>query len=139
MKRNCFYVPGSTSLIDIERDGVTAIHKKTLEQLRKEHPTVVMIDLDEAVKQIDDEIVKKYVTEPVEITEDDFEEALSELPPLDYCSRNGATTFKCEEMTISHYTSIYCWTEGRYFSFIDSQFMSHEEIVEKVKKSKAFS
>lgn len=137
-KRNCFYVPGSTSIIDMDNNGLSHYGKKTLEQLREEYPTVILIDFDEAIEQINQAIATKFVTEPTEITEDDFEEALEVLPPLKYHTENKVTTFMIEEMTISHYTSIYCSIEGRYFSFTDSQFTSHMTIVEKVKNSQAY-
>ena len=134
-KEKVVYVPGSTSLIDYIKDGKTICFNETLEQVQLRHPGAVEMSLDEAVRLVDKAIIEAYVTEPVEVTEDRYMEMLEILPPMKW--KNG--TFMMSELLCSHYTSIFCQIGSRYFEMVDSAFLSAEEIIDRVKQSKAFT
>ena len=54
----------------------------------------------------------------VEITKQDFNDALDALPPLGWHTRNGIEEFCCREMYTGTYTTQYAFdkTQNRYFS-----------------------
>lgn len=133
-RETCFYVPGSTTIVDVVIDGKTAIYKEDLSQVRSLYPEAVEMDLNEAFDQIEKAQALAYITEPIEITEDRYIEMLEVLPPMKW----EQDTFMLCEFTAGCYTSIFCKIGGRFFEFTDSAFLKPNQIIEKVLNSKAF-
>ena len=127
---HCFYVPGECSLIDaatIDNRGMYS--GETLEEIRKRHPKVELVDYDKACELIKTTIQAKYVHGPIEITKERFEEMLNVLPPVAWKHGYDGQSFKMMERTIDNITSIFCEVGGRYFELSDDIHKTHEWIV----------
>jgi len=68
-------------------------------------------------------------TGPSEITEEQFRDALGELPPEDWCGGGDTESFKCMERLTGQMTTIYCRLGERYFWLTDTFRKPHSEIV----------
>jgi hypothetical protein len=129
---NCYYTPGSTSIIDTINDatGLTTIYGETLEQIRLEYPAAEVWDFDAAVEQIMKLKREKYVTKPKLIDSDRWGEMLEVLPPMLWRSGSGSESFMICEATTADLHAIYCRIGQQYFEFTDSKYLSHQEIVQ---------
>jgi len=74
-------------------------------------------------------LVQAARTDPVEITDQEYIEALEVLPPLDWHGGRGKESFKSSEFFVSNITSIYVNLGTRYFTFRDVATLSHQEIM----------
>lgn len=101
---------------------------QTLEVMATRYPGVVLGELDTVIAERE----AALVTQPVEVTEEQFTYGLSVLPPVDFISRGGNVTFKMLERLDGRITGVYACIEGRYYSFHDVCTISHDEIVAKV-------
>lgn len=75
----CYAVRGGT-IIDIVRDGLTAIYRRTLEDVKKEYPAAELMSVsdfcaDKAARQDAEPL------DLTEVTEEQFDEMLNVLPP----------------------------------------------------------
>lgn len=127
-----FYVPGSMNIIDyaIMRDGVLrgGYSNETLDEIRARYPGAIVGELDKFVDERD----ASLRTEPVEITAEQWTEALEVLPPLDHVYDGTACTFKCMEMLCGRITAVYCRIGKRCFTFNDYASIKHADILTKV-------
>lgn len=71
-------------------------------------------------------------TDPRETTEEAYFEALDCLPPLDWTRAKGVESFKMEERFSANMTTIYAKHAGRYWSFMDCDDLSADEIADKI-------
>lgn len=129
------YVPGAMSIIDfmLPRDGGElrgGYSGETLEQIRARYPGAIIGELDTFTAEKE----ARLRTDPVEITRDQWTEALEVLPPLDHQYDGRACTFKCMEMLSGRITSVYCRIGSRCFTFTDVASIPHAEIVAKCQK-----
>lgn len=116
---------------------VSVMDGKTQAELSQEHGREVLIaDLD-AYALIEENL---YKTEPRQITEGEFIQALEVLPPLQWCRHQGVESFRWTEFYSGNITSIFvrhpngtCWT------FRDNAFLSVEAIQAKIEKALAQS
>jgi hypothetical protein len=70
-------------------------------------------------------LVAAWRTEPVEIRERDWREALHCLPPLGWCRSELGESFKLAEPVCEGVVTIYVHRDGRYFRFNDSMTLHH--------------
>jgi hypothetical protein len=115
-------------------DGKTDFNKETLEDATKRYPGAIEVSLEEASIQIAKAAKLKYITDPIEIDEDQYMEMLEMLPPMNWI---GGTFMLCE-FSFDNYTKIFCKIGKRYFQFSDSASLKEAEIIQKVMKSSAF-
>lgn len=104
---------------------------QTLEQIRLKEPQAAIAD--EATVIAAQEAAS--TTDAVEITEDDYHDALDALPPSDYVLVGRTSSFKMSEHLRGRITAVYCHINGRYFSFDDVASIRHEAILLKVRKT----
>ena len=129
----CFYQPGTLSIIDlaVEHDGALRgqISNETLDQMRQRYPGAILGDLDTFIEDKE----RQLRSEPEAIDAERYDYALNVLPPLDYQGSAVAASFKCSEFFSGRMTSVYCHlrVEGRhfYFTFMDAYTIKHEAIV----------
>lgn len=74
-----------------------------------------------------------FRTNPQEISEEDYLEAFSVLPPMKYHSLGGVDSFRMTEFYSGQMTYIYAHCQGRYWRFIDDAYMKTDAIVAKVR------
>lgn len=124
-----FYDPVTASPIDIAivRDGVSmgGYSGKTEEALKQEYPSLTIMDNESALKAQENHCI----TNPVEITEEQYDDALDALPPVNW--RSG--TFMFREFMVGTVTTIYAKLNGRYYKFHDRVSLSVDEINMKIK------
>lgn len=71
-------------------------------------------------------------TEPKEITQEQWTEALEVLPPMNWGRWLGVESFCMSEFYSGNMTNIYAKCNGRYWSFMDSADIGGEAIARKV-------
>ena len=101
---------------------------KSLEVIRKEHPTAEVVD----AKQHQVEHEASLRTAPELITREEFIDALEVLPPEGWISRRGYESFKMCEYFSGNITSIYARIGEKHYKFRDCGDMTHEAIIEKI-------
>lgn len=115
-----------------QADGTYLSHcyGETLEQMRErvQDPAIEMVDLDEFSEMVDD----RNVTDPVEITEEQYIDALEVLPPMDWVM-GETSSFYMSEFYSGSVTSIYVARGGRYFKYRD-RVKPHHDRVAKVRQ-----
>ncbi|HHH2235411.1 TPA: DUF1419 domain-containing protein [Yersinia enterocolitica] len=134
-----FYIPGNlwATGVAIWKSGayICGYTKQTLEQLRQQHPTMVLLSFDAVEKAIEE----SAITSVIEISEDKYNEFLNILPPLDWVGGEGSCTFKLREMYVGNITSIYVrYHDGecryKYFTFRNRVTIKHVEILNLVRE-----
>jgi len=76
---------------------------------------------------------ESLVTEPEEISEDEYIEMLDVLPPCRYHMRNGITFFHMSERISGALVTWCCEAKGYYFSFVDFDYVTNDYLLNKVK------
>lgn len=118
---------GRPSIIDALKEGRGTYSGETLDEIRARYPDARLMDDDEYNR-----IHAAYWTsEPVEITEDEYVDALEALPPLQWRRGDYAETFKMSEFLSGSITGIYCRLGRRYFCFNADVKTPHDQIVAK--------
>ncbi|QKJ09195.1 hypothetical protein [Yersinia bercovieri] len=139
MPEKRFYIPGNLWATGVAtwKDGayICAYTKQTLEQLRQQHPTMVLLSFDAVEKAIEE----SAITSVIEISEEKYNEFLNVLPPLDWAGGEGHCTFKLRAMYVGNITSIYVrYHVGecryKYFTFRNRVTIKHIEILNLVRK-----
>lgn len=102
--------------------------QQTVEALQQTYPGAKVTD----VKLFTDEQEKAYRTSPVEITQEDYYDALDVLPPVGFSSSGGFETFKMMEAISGRMTTIYARKGSRCWCFVDRDDMPHSTIVERI-------
>jgi len=118
-KKLCFYEKDALTIVDSVQDGTDHgfYSGETLEEVRKRYPNAEIVPLDYAIEQINER--KKEVDPllcPVEITEEQYWDALEALPPMHMANGEGWTTFKMSELTFMDVTSGYVNKGGKYYN-----------------------
>ena len=111
------YTPGDTNIQTLLGSNNKGIYfGQSRYQIRKKHPCITFITLDDATSQIRQAEETAFCSMPRPITEESFENALYELPPGDYCHIDGVEAFHCIEMYTSDIASIYFQYDGKYYA-----------------------
>lgn len=129
-----FYVPGG-HVIDYAEDcgGVlrSICLRETLEQVQERYPHAIVGDAETVYREME----SSYISDPVRITEDDFDYALNVLPPMNWVRSGSVQSFKMSEFTSGRITAIYAQFGDEYWKFSDRYTLSHSEIMERVIKA----
>ena len=117
-KRLCFYVEGSTGILDTaNNEGKSTIYGKVTEDFRKEYPLAELVPFDYAIERINEALKEKYpMLQPVEETEETFYEMFECLPPFHCHNTPEGFSFKMSEMTFGDITRGYVRKTGKYYS-----------------------
>jgi hypothetical protein len=140
LKTPVFYwtAEGATvpSIIDMakEVDGVMrgTFSGQTLDEISVRCHGAQLGELDEVIAQKE----ASLISQPTSITEEDYWDALEQLPPNDWHTTGHYESFKMSEHLSGRITSIYCKTGDQYFTFNDVCTLSHQEIVTKINSRK---
>lgn len=124
------YVEGSKTAYTVVCKGslVCPYSGKTVEELLKEKSGLQFLEWNEFEKKV--EIAT--VTQPREITEEDYFEALNCLPPLNWTKTGGFECFHMSEFTTSYYTGTYVHYKDKFFYWTDSVYHTVDQIKEKL-------
>lgn len=130
-----FYVPGGFTCVDqarkVDDAYVGYFSGETLEQLNVRYPGAVLCDYATMKPQIDAAMAANFVRPPVEITKEQFWDALEVLPPLDWRNDGVSESFKLRELTCGSYTNIYARIGEKYFNLADDVSTPHAFIINK--------
>lgn len=107
--------------------------RMTMAQLAVDHPDVMVDTAENAVSRYE----QSMITPPVEITHDDFEYALSVLPPLNWVFNGEGDTesFKMSEFISGNITAIYARIGSSFFKMHDQYLKPHEDIVRLIQQT----
>lgn len=101
---------------------------KTLDEVQAEHPDATLMSMD-ALTTAQENALR---TEPVQITEEEYMDALEVLPPLDWVIHGRTQSFKFVERFSGAVTSIFAKKNGAHWTFRDVDTLTHEEIMARV-------
>ena len=112
----------------VTEDGTGLYAGRSMACSHDQYPNVVIMSHDDYRAYHD----KVMTTEPVEITDDEFNMALEALPPLNWRrSADHRESFMMSEYISGTITSIYCYMDGKYYRFNGSSSLTHEEICQR--------
>jgi hypothetical protein len=134
-----FYVPSTRTRINpaidaavcIDGKFVGAYTGKTQEELVKGYPGLKL----GTKQEYDEQLIDAVRTDPVEITREQYVDALEVLPPMDWQATKGDGSFKMSEFYTSNVTWIYANRGSRYFKFRDVATLTHQQIMDRVSAS----
>lgn len=79
-----------------------------------------------------------YTTQPQQITEQEFDDALNALPPMRWVRHLGLESFRCSEFYSGNITSIYARdAQGVCWTFRDNAYMTPQAILDKIRAASA--
>lgn len=119
-------------LIDVVRRGEAAA--TALNRLQSYGSDLTILPLAEAQARYE----VPFKTEPVEIAEDAWHEALCVLPPHDWRNTAAGESFKSPEHIAGAVTAIYVRINERHFTFCDDVQTAHADCLRRVAQSPAF-
>jgi hypothetical protein len=137
-----FYVPGSTSIIDCawqpegQEEFQTAIFATPFSEVQREHPEVKILTWEEVEPMLEAAAIAAFVSSPVLISEERFNEMFDVLPPMRWKQRSESESFMLSEATYGNIRPIFCRINDTHYEMSDFSSLSHDEIVEKCKASK---
>jgi len=123
----CFYSADSNAIIDVIRPdtGLSWFAADNLESMRQRYPDAIVMDIGTAAELKE----TQFKSDVIEITEAQYWEMLECLPPMDYSTFNGWSSFKMSELTCGNITGIYATNGEKFYHFSDSQFTKHQDII----------
>ena len=121
-----FWQPGRPNAIDAinPATGKGLYSGENLEDIRKRYPGAIITTLDAIL----DAERTAFVSEPVRIDRERWDEMLGVLPPLQWKNERAAETFKMSEMTSGMITTIFCRIGENYFELSDNVNTPHDKI-----------
>lgn len=128
-----FYVPGDPHAIDYARESegrlVSMIAGQTLAELAERYPGVVLADEETFLEQHD----RLLSTDPREIAETQFFDALGVLPPINWRRYpEGCESFMWSEFIGGNVTTIFARRDDRYWSFQGVATLTHADIMKRI-------
>jgi hypothetical protein len=105
----------------------------TVDEYLATHEGFKCLPIDEAIKHIHDTESIKLIGSWVEITEDQYMEALECLPPQKWLTVDRVNIFRMSEYTTGNITAHYARTANRYFTALRRTSVSYETIAQEVK------
>ncbi len=132
---HCFFSPSGPTILDAVNPltGRGLYSNQTLDQHARLYPDAILLSNDEATARIE----QAFLTAPVEITRERFEDMRDMLPPQGWTHVGGAETFQFLERKTLRVTLTFAKWGGRYFEWYDIAGTQHEKLVEKVIASDA--
>mgnify|MGYP001324394886 CR=1 FL=1 len=127
---NVVYDPDNWNVLDFYMsDGRTNINRLTHAEMEAREGKVLGIGHWETVHNLRE---KDFISPPVEITADRWDEMLNVLPPMKWRSGGGAQTFMMCEFTYGIITTIFINRGDKYYELSDKATLTHDEIMEKL-------
>ena len=125
--KECFYVPGKPGIIDAVNPatGRGLYSGETLTEVNARYPSAVLGDFETVCDSQD----AYWISQPVQITADRFNEMLGVLPPVGWESQSNGEVFKLSERTSGMITAIFCRLGDRYFEMQDRIDMPFDAVI----------
>lgn len=122
--------PSVVDAVVIDESGVQRglVSGETQAELSDRYPDTQVIDIDGYWRMHND----AWRTQPGPSTEENFTFALECMPPLDWETVRGIESFKMEERLTGNMTNIHVRKDDRYWTFVDRDDLSAEEIALKI-------
>ncbi len=129
----CFFDSQESRIIDFLREDeeTTLIDKQTLEEVRERYPKAIKLRIDEAWNLYED----AAITEPEEITEEEFDWLLNVLPPKNWWHGSNCESFMMIEHDRGSVTRICVRDRQKYYKFRDRVSLTPYQILDKVRAS----
>jgi uncharacterized protein DUF1419 len=127
--KNCVFCIATNRIIDFlpdAGDATAAIAKFA----PKYGTALVILPFEEAHQRFEN----SFRSEPVEITEERWDEMLGVLPPVGWKNDGAHESFKISERTAGSITAIFVRIGDRYFELSDTITLPHRECVERVRR-----
>lgn len=124
----------TNSLIDTCLTSPEAAQQKLARYCAEYGPDLIVIPFDEAYRRHED----AAKTEPEEITEQAWHDALCVLPPVAWMNTSAGESFKMLERLTGRITGIYVRIHERHFQFYDDIRTPHDDCCHRVAQSKAY-
>lgn len=131
-KELAFYEEGSLSIVDTlnNETGMGTCFGETVEQVRKRYPKAEIVPFDFALERINEATKEVYpMLNPIEITEEQYWDALECLPPMQWKKTEEGESFKMSELTFMDITACYVKKNGKYYSMNGRVKTKHEELL----------
>lgn len=127
----CIWSPRDATVIDFmhPHTGLTVHYRQTLAEVRDRYPDAEEGEYEDIAPQLAAARRAKYVTKPTRTTKEAYWHALECLPPLKMRGGGGASTFMMSEFYTADLTHIYCQVGDRYWTFLDTCHLKHDDIV----------
>lgn len=144
LREPVFFVPGTagrtTSMIDLAKAGpdgalIGGHSNRTAEDLERDYPGLQLGEFEDVTTTMENE----RKTEPVEIDAEAYAFALEVLPPHGYSGDSAGESFKMIERVSGRITTVFARLGKRFFKFNDLYTIRHNEIVAKIRASKAYA
>ena len=100
---------------------------KTLDEVKQQHPDAQLMGWEEYDRHHN----TYWTTDPIEIEEDAYTDALECLPPVAWQMTPQGDSFKMSERLSGSITAIYCRIESRFFCFNADIRTTHAAALEK--------
>ena len=129
----CFFDPEESKIIDSLREDeeTTLIEKQTLEEVQEKYPKAIKLTIEEAWNLYEE----AAITEPEEITEEEFDWLLNVLPPKNWWHGSNCESFMMIERDRGSVTRI-CVRDGqKYYKFSDRDSLTPYQILDKIRTS----
>ena len=130
------YEDGALSIVDtLNGDtGKSTCFNETLDEMRVRYPKARIVSFDYALEQIHEKEKEVYpMLQPIEITEDQWNEMFECLPPMHYKRTEAGTSFKMSEMTRGDITCAYAIKGEKFYCMNARIKTTHEEIMGAIK------
>jgi len=141
MLQHVFYSPERVVALDYayaDESGHwrTVFDQQTLDDVRVAYPDA-RVTTEREFKSLQH---RHACTDPVEITADEYDDALGVMPPLNPTRIPGSASFMLREMYVGSVTTIYvCLESGdgpaRCFKFRDKFTLTHRQVLERVERA----
>jgi len=138
MPTHCFYEPGATNIQDIavKRNGAwRGGYSGDTEAEMLERAGAVLVPWDDAFEAMTAAQRAAHVKPPIQITREQFFEALGALPPCRWTQTHEAESFHISELLTGDLASWYVWLDDTFWAFTETQFFGHDRAVALVKKA----
>ncbi|AXH72676.1 MAG: Sea42 [Caudoviricetes sp.] len=116
--KHCFYIPGNPYVESgafLCSDGKHySPSMKTLDTLQKDNPNIRLMLWDDAMEQIEN-LNTERLSKIDEITEEQWNEMLNILPPMDWQAYRGAQSFLLPEPYTGSWYPCYVTANGKYY------------------------
>ena len=97
-------------------------------------PGFVCIPLDDAYEQIEVVNENNYIKPWEQITEEQWDDALNVLPPMNWRTVDGVNFFQCSERMTSNITATYAAVNNKHFTAYRRTSQPYSELVSEIRE-----
>lgn len=131
MQTMLFAEPGSPWPIDsaslVNGQWVSELQQESLQQLRLRYPNAQLYERHEWIAAAE----KALIRPPRRISEREFDDQLTILPPVNWVRTANTDSFQISERITGRIVHIYARYLGQHFHLVDRSTLTHAEIIAK--------